>query len=313
MVSEGLVSKQKRDVVAATSKFHSALDLSTDFYHQNKITEKEHLNHRVFIYDMMANLSLEVGNFKQAEELFIETMKLALQLGMKENDNAMIEMALKVAIIHTQTNRLQLADQGFKFCISEQEKKLQAEGKPVNDGQVLILDPERDRSTEQNTKILLGKAYQHFAHTFMRKRDFKHAVEYSSKALGIASESLGPTDETTFVLMNDLATCQILLEQYDEAEKVLKDGIKKSRHLDSVIESAMCSNLGALYIRMKRLDEAESTCKRGLKVAEKHYDSFMMGPCQLCLKKLAEVRGESSPDDDDDDDDDEISHKEGEK
>ncbi|KAH3791871.1 hypothetical protein DPMN_145362 [Dreissena polymorpha] len=55
-----------------------------------------HLDHRMFIYDQVADMMLDISDYKNAELVVKDTMKLALQLGMAEDDEAMIEMYLKL-------------------------------------------------------------------------------------------------------------------------------------------------------------------------------------------------------------------------
>jgi tetratricopeptide (TPR) repeat protein len=134
---------------------------------------------------------------------------------------------------------------------------------------------------------------KHLANYHLQKNDYKGAESLLQKSLEISQETLGSNDDNSFAIMNDLATCQILLKEYENAEKLLKDGIKLSRKAQSLMQSAFLSNLGALYIRTKRFSEAEKACEQGLKVAENGNDEYLKGPCRDCLARLAQIKAAS--------------------
>lgn len=291
VVIEGIKASQKGDVEAAGEAFHNALKMSSEFYKEEKITKQQFENHRVFIFDQLANLNLEIGNLKEAEALFIETMKMALNLGMPTNHNAMIEMMLKVATIHLYTGRMETGVIGLRDVIAEQEKKLaDPPPKPETEGEEDPEEEEKRRVEEENTKVLLGKAYRHYAKYYMQLQLFKNAKEMTMKALEMAKATLGLEHDQTFVIMNDLAIQHIMLKEYDLAEKTLKEGLKLGKKADSIMQAALYTNLGLLYMRMSKLAEAETACKKGLWIAERGDDKYLIRPCQACLEELAQLK-----------------------
>lgn len=297
IVSKGIVEKDNQNIKGASEAFHEALTKSTDFFKEEKISKEEYMNHRVFIYDLIANMALDNGDLKVAEEVFKETMRLALTLGMSETDNAMIEMSLKLAGIYLFTGRVEIGVQGLNYVIEEQEKKL----KENSNGSATKQEARKDikeskemdlaklKEDEENTKVLLGKAYQNYGHYYLMKRDFKKAQELMQKALDISKTVMGESNESTFVLMNDLSTCLVMLQEYEKAELLLINGIQQSGKAKSVMQSAFLSNLGALYIRVSKYPEAKKACEKGLEVAERGKDEYLMRPCRNCLAKLAEI------------------------
>lgn len=293
IVSKGIVAKKDGNLATASQAFHDALTKSTDFLDENKITKDEHLNHRVFIYDQIANLAMDAGDMKAAEIVFKDTMKLALQLGMDKNDNAMIEMSLKLAAIYLYTGRTDTAVIGLKHCIAEQQNKLQAWTETDTAAETPI-DDAKDKEEMDNTRVLLGQAFKHLANHHLQKQEFKEAGSLMLKSLEISESVLGGSNDNTLAIMNDIATCHIMLKDYEKAESVLIEGIKLSGQAESVMQAAFLSNLGALYIRTNRYSEAQSACERGLKVAEKGKDDFLKWPCENCLKRLDELRTANS-------------------
>lgn len=289
VISKGIVAKEEGDMKGANKAFHEALTMSTDFLNEEKITVNDSLNHKVFIYDQIANLYFEAGDLKTAEIVFIDTMKLALKLGMAEDDNAMIEMSLKVATIYLYTGKTDRAIIGLKDCIAKLESKLEAKTNEKTEEGKDNGDTKKRKEEVTNSKVLLGKTLKHFSHYYLQKRDFKSAKSLMERSLELSRETLGGDDDNTFVIMNDIATCKIMLEEYDSAEELLKEGIRLSGKAKSLMQSAFLSNLGALYIRMKKYSDAEKACKRGKQVAETANDKFLITPNEACLERLAQL------------------------
>ena len=95
--------------------FHIGLRMAVDMQHQDAIT---------YVYDLMANLSYDMGDFKKAERLFVSVMQRLISLkGLEQTDNAIVEMCLKLASIHSRTNEHEKAEMGYKFCIESQQGK----------------------------------------------------------------------------------------------------------------------------------------------------------------------------------------------
>ncbi|XP_042112633.1 tetratricopeptide repeat protein 19, mitochondrial isoform X3 [Ovis aries] len=80
-----------------------------------------------YTYDLMANLAFIRGQLENAEKLFKATMSYLLGGGMQQEDNAIIEISLKLATIYAAQSRQELALAGYEFCISTLEEKIERE------------------------------------------------------------------------------------------------------------------------------------------------------------------------------------------
>ena len=287
------MARENQQYDQARAVFHEALQKSSDLRKEDKITEKEHLNHKVFIYDQIANMLLDTGDFKNAERVFKDTLQLCLQLGMPENDNAIVEMMLKLATIYMYSGKIALGVRGVRECIDVQEKKLASSGGEKKDKEGKTVDAKELAEVETNTKVLLGKSYKHYAMFYTQQRHWKQAKELLWKAHALSVETLGEADDNSFIILNDIATIELMEQNYVAAEEILRDGIVKSGKAKSVVQSAFYSNLGALYLRTSRLDDAEVACKKGLNVARRMGDQVCEMPNKACLIKIVELRKQS--------------------
>ncbi|PKU33073.1 tetratricopeptide repeat protein hypothetical protein [Limosa lapponica baueri] len=134
----------------------------------------------------------------QAEKLYKASMSYLLAGDTKEDDNAILEMSLKLASIYAAQKQHKLALAGFEFCILTLEEKI-AKQKDL---------PEDVLSAEEkaNTRLLLGMSLDSYARYLLDINQLPVAQKMYEKALQISNDVQGETHPQTVVLMNDLAT-----------------------------------------------------------------------------------------------------------
>ncbi|GCC18848.1 hypothetical protein chiPu_0021725, partial [Chiloscyllium punctatum] len=136
----------------------------------------------------MANLAFLRGDLLNAEKLFKAAMSQLLQSGTSEDDNAMIEMSLKLCNIYVSTEQHSLAVEGYKWCIETLEEKVQREK-----------DVPEDRAYEYATRASnLARETSHpdqcvilsnLARVLMHRGDYHEARCVYEEALTLAESS----------------------------------------------------------------------------------------------------------------------------
>ena len=270
---KALEAMERRKYVSADQIFHEALDLSRTLMKEGKIAVEDHMSHTAFLYAEMGNNSLAIGNDKAAEKLFKEGIAVALQLGMEPNDNAIVEMSLKLADIYGKMLQDDLALSGYRFCIQEQSRK-------VNE----------DKNIDDNSKALLGMCYQGYGRYLSNKQRFTEAIKAFKKALEISIALHGEGNDHPLTIISDIGNVMILMEDYDEAETVFLDGIKRGKKINSEMLSALYCNLGALYLRMSKMKEAENACNYAFSLGKKQDDQLFMAMAENCLGKIHDIK-----------------------
>lgn len=81
---------QKDEYEKAEKMLHVALRMAQDVQNKDGIT---------YVYDVMANLALTQKQYDKAEKLFTEVMKRLMSSGVKESDNKVLHISLKLAKI----------------------------------------------------------------------------------------------------------------------------------------------------------------------------------------------------------------------
>ncbi|XP_026986930.1 tetratricopeptide repeat protein 19, mitochondrial isoform X3 [Sagmatias obliquidens] len=118
-----------------------------------------------------------------AEKLFKATMSYLLGGGMQQEDNAIIEISVKLATIYAAQNRQELALAGYEFCISTLEEKIGRE-KELSEDTLSVEE-------KANTHLLLGMCLETYARYLLFSKQPSQAQRMYEKALQIAEEILG--------------------------------------------------------------------------------------------------------------------------
>ncbi|XP_048452167.1 tetratricopeptide repeat protein 19, mitochondrial [Rhincodon typus] len=174
---------QCQQVSAMTGKLEDA----DRYLHQAlKLAQLSQNNQAItYTYTQMANLAFLRGDLLNAEKLFKAAMSQLLQAGTPEDDNAMIEMSLKLCSIYVTTEQHGLAVEGYKWCIETLEEKVQRE-KDVPE--VSLSAAEKD-----NTRLLLGMCLDSCARYMTSQKQLVLAESLYEQALAISQQVQGET------------------------------------------------------------------------------------------------------------------------
>jgi tetratricopeptide repeat protein 19 len=82
---------QKGEFKKAEQMLHIALKLAQEQQNYDGIT---------YVYDLLANLAYEQGEYGKAEKLFLSVMQRLLSVGVPKTDNKVIHISLKLSNIY---------------------------------------------------------------------------------------------------------------------------------------------------------------------------------------------------------------------
>ncbi|XP_016000615.1 tetratricopeptide repeat protein 19, mitochondrial isoform X3 [Rousettus aegyptiacus] len=231
LLKRAKLSIMKDEPEEAELILHDALRLAYQSDNKKAIT---------YTYDLMANLAFVRGQLENAEKLFKATMSYLLGGGMQQEDNAIIEISLKLASIYAAQNRQEFALAGYEFCISTLEEKIEKEKELAED----ILSVEE----KANTHLLLGMCLDAYARYLLFSKQPSQAQRMYEKALHISEEILGERHPQTIVLMSDLATTLDAQGHFDEACVYVQKASDLARQIEHPELHMLLSNLAAILI-----------------------------------------------------------------
>nr|XP_025957170.1 tetratricopeptide repeat protein 19, mitochondrial isoform X4 [Dromaius novaehollandiae] len=200
-----------------------------------------------YTYSMMANVALMQGQLDNAEKLYKATMSYMLAGDTKEDDNAILEMSLKLASIYAAQKQHKLALAGYEFCILTLEEKIAKQKDLPED--VLPGGASLSASEEKaNTRLLLGMSLDGYARYLLSLNQFPVAQKMYEKALQISSDVQGETHPQTVILLNDLATVLDAQGHYDEAYSHVRRAAELAKETQHPEEHMVLSNLAAILM-----------------------------------------------------------------
>jgi len=182
----GILDMRKGNYDKAESLFHIGLTMATDMQHQNGIT---------YVLDLMANLALERKEYEKAERLFVNVMQRLIGLrGLSETDDAIVEMALKMASIHQGQGQHEKAEMGYSFCVHTQKAKLdelKAGGSTSN---------ANSNAESDNTTALYGMSLDAHGRYLMDQGRVKAAKDRFETALAVSVGLYGEQSEQALAM-----------------------------------------------------------------------------------------------------------------
>ncbi|XP_030717202.2 tetratricopeptide repeat protein 19, mitochondrial isoform X1 [Globicephala melas] len=235
-----------------------------------------------YTYDLMANLAFIRGQLENAEKLFKATMSYLLGGGMQQEDNAIIEISLKLATIYAAQNRQDLALAGYEFCISTLEEKIERE-KELSEDTLSVEE-------KANTHLLLGMCLDTYARYLLFSKQPSQAQRMYEKALQIAEEILGERHPQTIVLLSDLATTLDAQGRSDEACVHAQRASDLARQVEHPELHVLLSNLAAVLMHRERYAQAEEIYQEALKRAKLKRDEVSVQRIREELAGLSRKR-----------------------
>ncbi|XP_060059142.1 tetratricopeptide repeat protein 19, mitochondrial isoform X5 [Erinaceus europaeus] len=224
-----------------------------------------------------------IYTYDLAEKLFKATMSYLLGGGMQQEDNAIIEISLKLASIYAAQNRHEFALAGYEFCISTLEEKIEREKELTED----ILTVEE----KVNTYLLLGMCLDAYARYLLFSKQPSQAQRMYEKALQISEEMLGDRHPQTIVLLSDLATTLDAQGLFDEAFVYVQKASDLARQIEHPELHMLLRNLAAILMHRERYAQAKEIYQEALKQAELKRDEVSI---QHIREELAELSRKST-------------------
>lgn len=261
--------KQKLD--EAGELYHDALALVITHQREKSWSQEKVLQAQVYIYDCMANLALVRGQLTDAEKLFKVTIQGLLQQGKRPDDNAVVEMSLKLAMIYAAQNRLSEAELGYQFCIDTQQKKI---------------DNATESDIDIDTVALLGMSADAYSRYLVTQKDYVAAMRNLSRALEIAVSVLGEADQQVAVLLSDIATVATLTNDFETAQDKLLRAVNIAEKIDSPHLPTMYYNLAAVYSHRQNPAQAQALYRKAIKSAKRLDDREALRKAEEGLSKL---------------------------
>ncbi|XP_059201163.1 tetratricopeptide repeat protein 19, mitochondrial [Centropristis striata] len=269
LLKKAKLSIHREQMQAASGFLHQAIVLAHQTHNNQAI---------IYTYSLMANLAYVQGQLDNAEKLFKASLSVMLSGGTPQDDNAVIEMSLKLATIYAEQNKAELAEHGFRFCTESLEAKLQ-EAVPEE-------PTEEQEALRKETRLLLGLCLDSRARYRASTLHLKQAGQDYQNALNICRQEQGDAHPQTLVLMSDLATILDLQGRHDEALVLVQQAVDLSRDAGHPDQHVLLGNLAGILLHTGRLDDSVRVYQEALSLARQAGDQEAVDQIQEGLKEV---------------------------
>uniref|UniRef100_A0A672NX58 Tetratricopeptide repeat domain 19 n=1 Tax=Sinocyclocheilus grahami TaxID=75366 RepID=A0A672NX58_SINGR len=258
-----LLKKAKYSMMIGELDAASAVRLAHQMHNNDAI---------IYTYSLVANLAFVQGQLDNAEKLFKAAMSFMLSGGTPQDDNAVIEMSLKLASINATQNKNELAEHGFQFCTESLEAKIekQKEFPPES-----LSDEER-----KDTRLLLGLSLDARARYLAANHCFTGACRDYQQALQICQLEQG----------DDLATVLDLQGKHDEALAHVKKAFELGQAAGHPDQHVLLGNMAGILMHKGEFEESGTLYQEALALAHAAGDGEAIEQLQGGLKELASRR-----------------------
>ncbi|TWW73143.1 tetratricopeptide repeat protein 19, mitochondrial isoform X1 [Takifugu flavidus] len=269
---------------AKLSMYRGQLQEASGFLHRAVVLAHQTNDRQgiIYTYSLMANLAYIQGELDNAEKLFKAAMSFMLSGGTPEDDNAVIEMSLKLATIYAEQNRAELAEHGFRFCTESLEAKLKQQKEELAEERTEELEALR-----KETHLLLGLCLDSRARYRASTLRLNQARQDYQEALSICRQEQGDAHPQTLVLMSDLATVLDLQGHHDEALTLIQQAVDLSRSVGHPDQHVLLGNLAGILLHAGHLEDSVRFYKEALGLARQSGDQEAVGQI---LEGLTEVK-----------------------
>lgn len=268
---------------AKLSVHRGQLQAASGFLHQAVVLAHQTHNNQaiIYTYSLMANLAYVQGQLDNAEKLFKAAMSFMLSGGTPEDDNAVIEISLKLASIYAEQNKPELAEHGFRFCMESLEAKLEKQKEIPAEEQT-----EDREALRKDTRLLLGLCLDSRARYRASTLHLKQAGQDYQSALNICRQEQGDTHPQTLVLMSDLATVLDLQGHYDDALVLVQQAVYLSRSAGHPDQHILLANMAGILLHKGHLEDAARFYQEALNLAREARDQEAVDKVQEGLKEV---------------------------
>ncbi|KAK3907110.1 Tetratricopeptide repeat protein 19-like protein, mitochondrial [Frankliniella fusca] len=259
------ITCSKGETEKAERLLHIALKMAQDLKHEKGIT---------YVYDTMANLAFENGEYAKAQGLFVEVLRRLIGSGLPQDDMIVINISLKIADTFVALSEYEKGEQGFLFCIDTLKKKISA------------------GASDEDTLMLLAQALDRYSLYLHHERRPKEAIQHIEKAIEIAESTLGTLDNKVgAILLSDMGVIKTAAGEKEVANQCFEKAldIAKKEEVDTSAAVIMV-NRGVALGDYGSHEDAIHWCELGLQRALKENNTLILKAAEECLKANKNVK-----------------------
>lgn len=265
MIKRAILSLQREEFERAEQVLHMALRMAQDLQSKDGIT---------YVYDTMANVAMEKGDFEKAEKLFVSVMQRLFGDGLTEDDPKMLHISAKIAHMAEMAGHLDKARQGFEWTIKKLEQQLQQNGE------------------DSDLLELWGLTKNWYGQTLMQLNVLPEAKKCFLEAYETYTKIHGRVTGDGVLMLNNLGVVCTNLGDLDSAEAYLKEAIELAKEIPDLVEVAIFqANLGLVLLKRGLLQQATDLCTLTWRIGTRAKNEAIVDQSNYCLEQIKQFQG----------------------
>ena len=273
IIKRAILAKSRSEWDKADKLCHMALETLSKLHSDGIFSNSQMTQAQTYIFDVMAGLALARGHLQHAETLYKQTLKGLLQQGMAKDDNAVVDISLKLAVIFATQQRYEEAEEGYQFCVETQRRKL-------SESEAGQLD--------ENTKALLGQSLDAYGRFLLLQSQYSRAEQVLLDSISIAENVFGDDHIQVAALYSDLSNVQCMLNDSRQATVSIQKAIEIAEKTNADDLPVFYCNLGMIVLNKGHSDEALVSCRKALKLAKRLGHGDAEKQASECIKTAKE-------------------------
>uniref|UniRef100_A0A3Q3XJL1 MalT-like TPR region domain-containing protein n=1 Tax=Mola mola TaxID=94237 RepID=A0A3Q3XJL1_MOLML len=240
------------------SAIRGQLHAASGFLHQAVVLAHQTDNRQaiVYTYSQMANLAYVQGQ-------------------LDDDDNAIIEMSLKLTTIYAEQNNQQVLERPSGLMALTL---------------LVVLLSEEQLALRKETRLLLGLCLDSRARYRASTLHLNQARQDYQSALTICRQEQGDAHPQTLVLMSDLATILDLQGGHDDALELVQRAVDLGRSAGHPDQHVLLGNMAGILLHTGRLDDSVRFYLEALSLARQAGDQEAVEKIQEGLKEVKKRR-----------------------
>lgn len=221
-----------------------------------------------YMYDILASISFALGNMDKAEHLLVSAIEKLVQIGTPDNDSQVVDFQLRLARIYSAYEKNELAEIGFRDCLSKQKQKI------------------LDGDTSTKTGMLYVNVLFWYGLHKIRSNEHKNAKEFITSAYDYSLKIKGLTPYQEMVILYTLADLHMQLGENNLALQNMKSAILLGKGIGSTDMPRCYLKLSQIYMNLEAWNNATESCEEAIKLASLFNDSVVMDEAEYTLQKI---------------------------
>lgn len=202
-----------------------------------------------FIYDILSMIAFTLDDFTKCEMILVNAIEKLIKIGYSETDTYIVDFKLRLARMYNLNDEMDLAEMGFKDCLTIQQQKI------------------LNGDLSNNTGISYVNCSFWYGLHKIKRNEFKEAKKLINNAYEYSLKIKGLNSYQEMVILYTLTDLNMKLGEYNLALENIQSAILLGKGTGSLDLARCYLKLAKIYIELNVNETAKIAANEALKLA----------------------------------------------